>query len=122
MSSLRPATAAGAFRRHHTYTCAASASIEATALNARRTSPKSSSSSATFGRTTTPWKASAPSTPSVVNGLPHLSHDGSMVRAAGLEPARAFRPYGFSYHFGFRRLATRVRGLDYPFTLAPRAP
>src|ERR1700730_4165797 len=26
-----------------------------------------------------------------------------MVRAAGLEPAQAFRPYGFSYHFGFRR-------------------
>ena len=26
-----------------------------------------------------------------------------LVRAAGLEPAQAFRPYGFSYHFGFRR-------------------
>jgi hypothetical protein len=26
-----------------------------------------------------------------------------LVRAAGIEPARAFRPYGFSYHFGFRR-------------------
>src|SRR6266436_2317915 len=26
-----------------------------------------------------------------------------MVRAAGLEPAQAFRPHGFSYHFGFRR-------------------
>src|SRR5258708_6485590 len=26
-----------------------------------------------------------------------------MVRAAGLEPARAFQPNGFSYHFGFRR-------------------
>ena len=31
------------------------------------------------------------------------------MRAAGLEPAQAFRPYGFSYHFGFRRLATHVR-------------
>jgi len=47
-----------------------------------------------------------------------------MVRAAGLEPAQALRPYGFSYHFGFRRLAlTRsrfwlVRGLDYTFTVA----
>src|ERR1700691_5055370 len=26
-----------------------------------------------------------------------------MVRAAGLEPAQALRPNGFSYHFGFRR-------------------
>lgn len=26
-----------------------------------------------------------------------------VVRAAGVEPARALRPYGFSYHFGFRR-------------------
>src|ERR1700754_230365 len=26
-----------------------------------------------------------------------------MVRAAGLEPARASRPNGFSYHFDFRR-------------------
>ena len=46
-----------------------------------------------------------------------------VVRAAGVEPARAFRPYGFSYHFGFRRLASipgRVRGLDYPFALARR--
>jgi len=25
-----------------------------------------------------------------------------MVRAAGLEPAQAFRPYGFSCHYGFR--------------------
>ena len=25
---------------------------------------------------------------------------------------------GFSYHFDFRRRAKRVRGLDYPFTLA----
>ncbi len=38
----------------------------------------------------------------------------------GLEPAQAFRPYGFSYHFGFRRPAPAcgVRGLDYPFTMA----
>jgi hypothetical protein len=42
-----------------------------------------------------------------------------MVRAAGLEPAQALRPYGFSYHFGFRRRpALGVRGLDYPFTVA----
>ena len=27
----------------------------------------------------------------------------TLVRAAGVEPARALRPYGFSYHFGFRR-------------------
>jgi len=26
-----------------------------------------------------------------------------MVRAEGLEPSRALRPNGFSYHFGFRR-------------------
>jgi len=26
-----------------------------------------------------------------------------MVRAAGVEPAQALRPYGFSYHFGFHR-------------------
>jgi hypothetical protein len=25
------------------------------------------------------------------------------VRAGGLEPPQALRPYGFSYHFGFRR-------------------
>jgi hypothetical protein len=48
-----------------------------------------------------------------------------LVRAAGLEPAQALRPYGFSYRYGFRRLArwqvctsAQVRGLDYPFTLA----
>src|SRR3984885_4020343 len=28
-----------------------------------------------------------------------------MVRAAGLEPAQPFRAEGFSYHFGFSRLA-----------------
>ena len=47
-----------------------------------------------------------------------------MVRAAGLEPAQLFRAEGFSYHFGFRRLAlarSRIRlvcGLDYTFTVA----
>ena len=30
-----------------------------------------------------------------------------LVRAAGVEPARASRPYGFSYHFGFRRRPQR---------------
>jgi hypothetical protein len=29
--------------------------------------------------------------------------DVHMVRAAGLEPAQALRPNGFSYHFDFRR-------------------
>jgi hypothetical protein len=29
--------------------------------------------------------------------------ESKMVRAAGIEPAQALRPYGFSYHFGFRR-------------------
>jgi hypothetical protein len=42
------------------------------------------------------------------------------VRAEGLEPSRTFKPCGFSYHFGFRRPARRVRGLDYPFTIPPR--
>lgn len=43
----------------------------------------------------------------------------NVVRAAGVEPARASRPYGFSYHFGFRRhRVSDVCGLDYPFTLA----
>jgi hypothetical protein len=47
-----------------------------------------------------------------------------MVRAAGLEPAQPFRAEGFSYHFGFRRLAWArsrfqlVCGLDYTFTVA----
>ena len=31
-----------------------------------------------------------------------------LVRAAGLEPAQGFRPYGFSYHFGFRRRPLRT--------------
>ena len=43
----------------------------------------------------------------------------ALVRAAGLEPAQASRPYGFSYHFGFhRRPVWNVCGLDYPFTVA----
>jgi len=46
------------------------------------------------------------------------------MRAAGLEPAQLFRAEGFSYHYGFRRLALAhsrfqlVRGLDYTFTVA----
>lgn len=44
-----------------------------------------------------------------------------LVRAAGIEPARTFRSYGFSYHFDFRRRhIVGVCGLDYPFTLAVR--
>ena len=39
------------------------------------------------------------------------------MRAGGLEPPRPVRVCGFSYHFGFRRLGSRVRGLDYPFTI-----
>lgn len=39
-----------------------------------------------------------------------------MVRMPGLEPGWGI-PNGFSCHFGFRR-RLRVRGLDYPFTLA----
>jgi hypothetical protein len=30
-----------------------------------------------------------------------------LVRAAGLEPAQALRPNGFSYHFDFRRRPAR---------------
>jgi hypothetical protein len=47
-----------------------------------------------------------------------------LVRAAGLEPAQLFRAEGFSYHYGFRRLAWArsrfwlVCGLDYTFTVA----
>jgi hypothetical protein len=49
---------------------------------------------------------------------------GSLVRAAGLEPAQPFRAYGFSYPLRLSppdpaRLRPRwVWGLDYPFTLA----
>jgi hypothetical protein len=42
------------------------------------------------------------------------------VRAEGLEPSRTVKPCGFSCHFGFRRPARRVRGLDYPFTVPLR--
>ena len=31
------------------------------------------------------------------------STDQEVVRAEGVEPSRALRPYGFSYRFGFRR-------------------
>jgi hypothetical protein len=47
-------------------------------------------------------------------------NEAMLVRAAGVEPARASRPYGFSYHFGFRRRRVGVRGLDYPFAVARR--
>ena len=46
-----------------------------------------------------------------------------MVRAGGLEPPQALRPYGFSYQLRLspprrpRRGELRVCGLDYPFTL-----
>ncbi len=58
---------------------------------------------------------------------PKTGQDGSIlasprkrvVRAGGLEPPRPVRVCGFSYHFGFRRLVSRVRGLDYPFTIPP---
>jgi len=49
-----------------------------------------------------------------------------LVRAAGLEPAQASRPYGFSYPLRLsppdpaRLGAGWVWGLDYPFTLAVR--
>ena len=51
--------------------------------------------------------------------VPSWSKHVRVVRAGGLEPPRPVRVCGFSYHFGFRRLARRVRGLDYPFT-SPR--
>jgi hypothetical protein len=41
-----------------------------------------------------------------------------VVRAAGLEPAQAFRPYGFSYPLRLSPPPFGVWGLDYPFTLA----
>ena len=40
-----------------------------------------------------------------------------MVRTEGIEPSQELPPYGFSYHFDLRR-RVRVRGLDYPFTIA----
>jgi len=46
-----------------------------------------------------------------------------MVPAAGLEPVQAFRPYGSSYHFDFRRRPTQdVCGLDYTFTVPSPLP
>ncbi len=53
-----------------------------------------------------------------------LSAGREVVRAAGIEPAQAFRPYGFSYHYGFRRARRcafrheALCGLDYTFTMA----
>jgi hypothetical protein len=41
-----------------------------------------------------------------------------VVRAAGVEPAQAFRPYGFSYPLRLSPPPFGVWGLDYPFTLA----
>ena len=41
-----------------------------------------------------------------------------MVRAAGIEPAQAFRPYGFSYPLRLSPPRNRVWGLDYPFAVA----
>ncbi len=45
-----------------------------------------------------------------------------MVRAAGIEPAQALRPNGFSYQLRLSPLhrdhPRRICGLDYPFTLA----
>ena len=53
---------------------------------------------------------------------PHVLPFGGIegvVRAVRLELTQALLPYGFSYHFGFRRRPTQdVRGLDYTFTLA----
>jgi len=49
-----------------------------------------------------------------------------MVRAAGLEPAQAVRPNGFSYRLRLSppcKRASRtlqVCGLDYPFAIAAR--
>jgi len=46
------------------------------------------------------------------------------VRAAGVEPAQALRPNGFSYQLRLsplrrrKKLLRRICGLDYPFTLA----
>jgi hypothetical protein len=61
---------------------------------------------------------SGPKRPSPVPGWFHAAQKHvRVVRAGGLEPPRPVRVCGFSYHFGFRRLARRVRGLDYPFTI-----
>ncbi len=58
-----------------------------------------------------------PSAQSGARMVPSWPKHVRVVRAGGLEPPRPVRVCGFSYHFGFRRLATRVRGLDYPFTI-----
>ena len=55
----------------------------------------------------------------VVPSCPGVQHK-ALVRAEGLEPSRTVKPCGFSSHFGFRRPARRVRGLDYPFTVPLR--
>ena len=56
-------------------------------------------------------------------GTYHVSN--GVVRAGGLEPPQAFRPYGFSYQLRLSPLAPRrssalrgIRGLDYTFTVA----
>ena len=41
-----------------------------------------------------------------------------LVRAEGLEPSRALRPNGFSYHLRLSPPPFGVCGLDYPFTVA----
>lgn len=42
-----------------------------------------------------------------------------MVPRAGFEPARRLSASrGFSYHYGFRRRAVRVRGLECALTMA----
>ena len=41
-----------------------------------------------------------------------------MVRAAGLEPAQALLPYGFSYPLRLSPPPFGVWSLDYPFTVA----
>ena len=43
----------------------------------------------------------------------HADGVAAVVRAGGLEPPQVSRPYGFSYHFGFRRRA----GCSGPFVV-----
>ncbi len=59
----------------------------------------------------------APGRDIVSRCFPAQDTEEAMVRAEGVEPSRALRPYGFSCHFGFRRRPVGVRGLDYPFTV-----
>ncbi len=49
--------------------------------------------------------------------------EGIVVRAGGLEPPQALRPYGFSYQLRLSppRSQMRVCGLDYPFTVRRQA-